>query len=358
MTLTSKTLALLALGLSGLALAAPPVRDYAATISPTSVAAGSITSPFTVVITNCGSGTAVLCGSIVSTQEIGSATIVIPAGFIVDSNSLGVSASGGLTWSGTISGSTIILGAGPQSGGTQKLPPGGSVTVTFNATAPCTAADYTWNTAAYQDTLADDGSVQTGTPFALANPPQPKVTVTGQCQQQQLTGYCTSSQGGYGQDPNGSNTGQLLANAFPGVFPSGVQVGSPNSMSFSSSAAINAYLPAGGKPGTLSTNYVDPTSTSSGVFGAQVLTLRLTLGLQSFFPGFTQSINSLKLTGTGTSLDGSTVAQIEAAGETALGGGSLPNGFTVSSLETLIDLINNSFEKCTASSWASTHLVP
>jgi len=320
-------------------------RAYDATISPGSVAAGSTTSPFTIVLTNDPSTS--------KNQDIRSATVMVPAGFIVDGSSLSVSASGGKSWGATLSGSTIILGA---TQGNDGIAAGESLTLTFNATAPCTDSTYTWTTAAYQDTLNTNGSVNTGTPYTLVGS-QPTVSVTGQCQQQQLSGYCTVSQGGWGAPPHGNNPGELLASDFPSVYPSGVQVGTPNWMKFTSASAVKGYLPAGGTPSTLSTTYTDPTSTSAGVFGGQVLSLRLNENFQSLFPGASHSITGLVLTGTGTSLDGSTVSAIESAAETALGGGSLPVGFSISGLNTLIDLLNNAFDDCTTSSWANAHLV-
>ena len=63
--------------------------------------------------------------------------------------------------------------------------------------------------------------------------------------------FCTYTQGGWGAPPNGGNPGTILANNFATVYPSGfVEVGVPGaagfSMKFTSAAAIQAYLPAGG----------------------------------------------------------------------------------------------------------------
>jgi hypothetical protein len=350
------TLAFLALGaMASAAPHDPTARYYAATISPTSVNAGSLTT-FTMTFTNCGSTTATVCNGLETNnnQTFKSASVTVPSGFIVDGSSLGLSATGGKSWAGSLSGNTIILGA---VNGNDGIDIGESLTLTFNATAPCNNnSTYTWTTVAYQDALSG-GALVTTTPFTLANT-QPTVEVTGSCVQQQLTGYCTSSQGGWGADAHGGNTGAILASSFGIVYPSGVTVGGTYTMTFTSASAVNSYLPAGGTPGTLSADYIDPTSTSSGVFGAQVLTLQLNLGLQSYLPGFVNSIDSLKLSGTGTSLDGSTVSQIEAAAQTALGGGALPSGYTISSLESLVDQLNNAFEEnCTASDWANAHLV-
>ena len=332
----------------GLALPASGAvtRAYDATISPVSVAAGSSSTLFTVVIEN-DPGTS-------HNQDIRSASVAIPGGFTVGS-SLAVSASHGKSWSATLSGATIILGA---TTGNQGLAAGESLTLTFHVVAPCVNNTYTWTTAAYQDSLNTQGSLDTATPYTLVGS-QPTVTVTGQCQQQLLSGYCTIGQGGWGSSPQGNNPGELLSTYFGAVYTGGfVQVGAANWMKFDSAAKIDGYLPAGSTPSTLSTTYTDPTSTSAGVFGGQVLALRLNDDFQALIPGAVHSITSLVLTGTGTSLDGSTVAAIEAAAEKALGGGALPAGFTISGLNDLVDALNNAFENCTTSAWAEAHLVP
>src|SRR5262249_34096162 len=150
-----------------------------------------------------------------------------------------------------------------------------------------------------------------------------------------ITGdYCSYSQGGWGAPPNGGNPGQILATTFVLVYGlPGVTVGTPLSMNFTSASAVEAYLPAGGPPGTLGASVVNPTSTGAGVFGGQSLTLRLNVNLNDahLISGTQGSISSLKLTGTGTSLDGKTVGQIEAAAEGALGGGAIPSGYSISS---------------------------
>jgi hypothetical protein len=83
--------------------------------------------------------------------------------------------------------------------------------------------------------------------------------------------FCTYTQGGWGGTPNGNNPASILANNFATVYPSGVEIGIPGddgySMKFTSAAAIGAYLPATKTAGTLTDDLVNPTSSSSGVFG-------------------------------------------------------------------------------------------
>jgi len=173
--------------------------------------------------------------------------------------------------------------------------------------------------------------------------------------------YCSFSQGGLG--------GQgapflLLASQFPGLFPGGVEVGIAGSdglsMKFSSAFAVQDYLPAGGTPDKLTADLLDPTNSSSGVFGGQVLALKLNIALSD--AGATPpGLADLFYRNPGDALHGYTVRQILAAAETALGGGALPTGYNYADLSTLCDNLNLSWhnvttEGCEPSGWASLYL--
>jgi hypothetical protein len=160
---------------------------------------------------------------------------------------------------------------------------------------------------------------------------------------------CTVTQGGWGAPPHGDNPGAFLDAHFASGFPSGATIGgSPFKLLFTSAQAVRNFLPQGGPPSFLSASATNPTTSSAGVFGGQVLALDLNVVLYG--------LGTLTLTGTGTSLDGSTVAAVLAAANMALAGGPLPTGFTYSSLNDLIDQLNSSFDGCVRSGWAASHL--
>jgi hypothetical protein len=173
---------------------------------------------------------------------------------------------------------------------------------------------------------------------------------------------CTFTQGGWGASPNGHNPAMLLADNFATVYPSGVEVGIPGgggfSMIFNSSTAVMNYLPAGGPPSILNADLIDPLSSSSGVFGGQVLALQINIDFAA--AGLPhdddQDISVLTLCNTGTSLDGLTLAQILAVANTVLGGGALPAGFTASTLNDMITDINESFDNCNPTGWTQEHI--
>ena len=173
--------------------------------------------------------------------------------------------------------------------------------------------------------------------------------------------YCSFSQGGLGG--NGAPF-YLLASQFATLFPSGVEVGIPGSggfsMKFSSALDVQDYLPAGGTPNKLTADLLNPGSSSSGVFGGQVLALKLNIALTD--GGATpMGLGDLYYRNPGDALHGFTVRGILAAAETAIGGGALPAGYTYASLSTLCDNLNLSWHNvtmagCEPSAWALIYL--
>jgi len=175
------------------------------------------------------------------------------------------------------------------------------------------------------------------------------VTVPTDCAPPPPPSACTVTQGGWGAPAHGHNAGATLNAKFATTFPSGATIGgSPFKALFTSAQAVRNFLPQGGPPSMLNATSINPTSTSAGVFAGQVLALDLNVNILG--------VGSLTLSGTGTSLDGSTVSAVLAAANVALSGGALPSGFSFSSLNDLIDLLNSSFDGCVTSSWAATHL--
>jgi hypothetical protein len=193
----------------------------------------------------------------------------------------------------------------------------------------------------------------------LTCPPNVTVTNTNGVSSEQ---FCSVTQGGWGAPPNGGNPGALLAAHFSTVYPSGVKVGITSGpgfyMKFTSAAAIEAYLPAGGTPAALTATVVNPTSTHAGVFGGQVLALQLNVDFAN--AGFNGNpIGSLVYTDPSSPLNGKTLSQILAIENIALGGGNVSSyGVTLNDLETLADNINQGFDGCVTDGWAASHLVP
>jgi hypothetical protein len=99
-------------------------------------------------------------------------------------------------------------------------------------------------------------------------------------------GLCSFTQGGWGAGCNGNNPGCIRNQFFSSVFPNGVSIGDPDgvdgdgdfALHFTSSAAVEAFLPAGGTPAELTADMTDPLTSPAGSFAGQLLAAKLTLG--------------------------------------------------------------------------------
>ena len=178
--------------------------------------------------------------------------------------------------------------------------------------------------------------------------------------------YCTYTQGGWGAVPQGNNPGTILHNNFLAIYTSGVEVGVPGtsgfSMKFTTADGVTNYLPAGGKPKPLTADYTNPLSTSSGVFGGQVLALQLNVDFSDYglpFPSPPASFplfGDLQITGTGTSFDGMTVRQL--LNEANIRLGTNPPTTLPANLNDIVTFLNQGFDNCLPSGWAQQYLIP
>jgi hypothetical protein len=105
---------------------------------------------------------------------------------------------------------------------------------------------------------------------------------------------CTFTMGGWGSDCPESQAGDPLSTQpgcirdhyFSTVFPSGVSVGDRTGLNgapyfavrWTTAAAVNAFLPAGGTPDKLKMDATNPVKTHAGVLAGQILALKLNVG--------------------------------------------------------------------------------
>jgi len=134
-------------------------------------------------------------------------------------------------------------------------------------------------------------------------------------------------------------------------------------IAFDSPQALLAYLPAPGAAGQLNASALDPTSTSAGSFGGDVLALRLDVDFSD--AGRLPTSSSLKfgdltvcgLTDTPTStseFNGMSVREVLAALSAVLGGQATTD--TDDTLDAVAYYLSGSFEGGTPSTWAQQHL--
>jgi len=156
----------------------------------------------------------------------------------------------------------------------------------------------------------------------------------------------TQTQGGWGTVAQGNNPGAYRDAHFSDAFPNGVTIGTGgNSAHFSSTYAVQEFLPQGGTPGALMTNYLNPLSTNAGVFGGQVLALSLSVGFDLADEDFGESDTYLKdaIINDGASpFYGMTVQAVLNLANSFLGTG-YAGGYSASELNEVVSKINESY---------------
>jgi hypothetical protein len=107
----------------------------------------------------------------------------------------------------------------------------------------------------------------------------------------------TQTMGGWGQGAAGNNPGSYRNAHFASAFPTGVTIGLPGrSAKWTTAAAVEAYLPAGGPSNVLPAgNSVNPaTNQLKNNAAGQVLTLNLSVGFDDADPNFSPSGTALR----------------------------------------------------------------
>jgi hypothetical protein len=155
------------------------------------------------------------------------------------------------------------------------------------------------------------------------------------------TGITTFTQGGWGSKDTTNPAVQKRDAHFSQVFPSGATIGGIYTATFTSALAVQKYIPSGKSPSAFTENYIDPTTTSAGSFGGQVLSLYLNIKFNDAgYLGPTSLLGQLYITS--GPLMGVTVNQLMNLCNIAIGGGSTP--FSYSVLNTAATSVNQNFD--------------
>ena len=190
---------------------------------------------------------------------------------------------------------------------------------------------------------------------------------------------------------HGGNVGCLFDSNFTTVFSTGLTIGindgagSKHDANWTGDAtgrtALKSYLPGGGPPSALTADTINATSVSGGALAKQTVTLTLNVGFGIIdsdpSPTVTPTVDSsgfgalelchlvegstigaLTLTAAqATALNGTSVASVLTDANNALGGNGLP-GYVGSfgDLNELVTALNESFNNCTASAFATAYL--
>jgi len=187
--------------------------------------------------------------------------------------------------------------------------------------------------------------------------------------------FRTWSMESWGDDLNNSVASQLLVYNFDIVYPlGGFELGVPgpagHSMAFTSPLELVEYLPAGGLALPLFTDYLDPMSTSSGVFGGLVTALRLNVdfadaGVLSGSAGIPfgdlilsnmHDVQTAFSTRDLRQWTGLTVRQFLTEASILLGGGTYSYSYTIDEAALVTDFLDSAFEDGQPSQLAQNHL--
>jgi hypothetical protein len=175
--------------------------------------------------------------------------------------------------------------------------------------------------------------------------------------------FATYDQNIWGADPTDGPPASILKARFFDLFTAGAEFGYPfpggHVMDFSSADAMLVYLPQSGAPAALNASLTDPTSTSSGAFGGQVVGLDLNIGFSDLgvleHPAGVAfgDLILMGYTGTVAGLNGRTVRQVYQIVNAALGGGFEP--FSIVDLSGVTNQLNSSFEGGFVTEFAQQH---
>lgn len=164
--------------------------------------------------------------------------------------------------------------------------------------------------------------------------------------------FTTYGQGGWGTECHGWNPGCYRDDRFDIAFPDGVTIGSDEcdgsdgfTMTFTSSEAVEAYLPNGGRPSPLENDYVDPAErTEAGVLASQTLALALNLGFDEVDENFSSSEELLAdqvICNTGPDFDGWTVAALLEEANWVLAG--CESDYGPGELADMVEIVNENY---------------
>lgn len=155
--------------------------------------------------------------------------------------------------------------------------------------------------------------------------------------------YTTYTIGGWGTNCNGNNPGCYRDANFASAFPNGLTIGcGSNTLTFTSSAAIASYLPAGGGSALLSGNVIDPVG-SRGVLSSQLIALTLSVGFDAADTNFSPSSTSLgSLTIHSGTFAGMSISNFLQVANSIIGG--CTSEYSLSALNEAATALNENFD--------------
>ncbi|MHC1738611.1 MAG: choice-of-anchor A family protein [Ignavibacteriaceae bacterium] len=173
-------------------------------------------------------------------------------------------------------------------------------------------------------------------------------TTNGPCD---VNGFTTFTQGGWGS-PSNSTPGRIRDLYFNEVFPSGLVIGTGNTLTLTTASEVKDFLPAGGTSGSFSQSYVNPKKTSAGVLAGQVVALSLNVNYDAAGKIGSNSTDLGDLIIVSGPFEGKSVSQFLVIANQAIGGEE--TGYTFSQINDMATKINENFDDGTTNNGALT----
>jgi hypothetical protein len=175
--------------------------------------------------------------------------------------------------------------------------------------------------------------------------------------------FISFSQNTWGGDPLAGPPASLVQDHFDQIYPMGLTVGGANFILFTAGDSghnVLSFLPSTGPAAALNATLVDPTSSSSGIFGGQVVGLAFNIDFSD--AGYTLGSLGIPfgdlilhdLTGPIAGLNGDDLRQFFDVTNIALGGGNA--GYAITDLSALLMQVNGSFEGGFTNAFGDDHL--
>lgn len=152
---------------------------------------------------------------------------------------------------------------------------------------------------------------------------------------------CTYTQGGWGTECKGNNPGCIRDANFATDFPSGLSIGGRKASAvWTTSKAIESFLPAGGKPAALYGESTNPTSTSAGVLAGQQVAAKLNIGILDA-PADYVFVGCVT-----RNLIGKSIGEVIALADAAMSAGTPPSGLSFADLSDALATFNENYDEC------------
>jgi hypothetical protein len=159
--------------------------------------------------------------------------------------------------------------------------------------------------------------------------------------------FRTQTQGGWGAACHGTNPGCYRDDHFASCFSAGgLAVGDPSgyTATFTSTGAVEGFLPQGGPAASLIQSHIDPTSTEAGVLAGQTVALTLSVSFDICDPDFGASplrLRNLVVCEATSACNQRTVGNLLDEANAVLAG--LPSVFTAAEISECLARVNENF---------------